>query len=295
MGRQLVFGVVFAGCLGAGLFASERATFILTDGERISGVVVFHTEGRTNIRADKQEFNVGVTDGREVPIPFDHVAVIDFVGGKPKSAELAALTDDSTHTIVLRDGTTRHGRLVDLIGGDTVRWRETDGGTQDLPIRDVRRVYLNNTSARAAFDVPPATGRDITPATSLGTGSTGRTQPDSREVAVRADTPWNDTGLTVRKGDRLSFAATGRIGFGRGTTQTAGPGGNDELRRPSYPVRNMPVGSLIGKIGNGAPFMIGANSQAIVMPDSGRLMLAVNDDDYTDNEGAFHVMVARVR
>jgi hypothetical protein len=279
----------------AGLTASERATFILTDGERLSGVVVFHTEERTNIRADKQEFNVGVTDGREVPIPFDHVAVIDFVGGQPGNDELAALTDDSAHTMVMRNGNSVRGRLVDLIAGERVKWTDANGTTREVPIREVRRVYLNNASARTVFNYngPAGTAADrgITPATQ---STTGRMQA-SREVEVRADTPWNDTGITVSSGQRLAFSASGKIGFGQGLAATAGPDGNNEYRRSNYPVRDMPVGALIGKVGNGAPFIIGSNTQPIVMNGNGRLMLAVNDEYYQDNEGAFRVTITRAR
>lgn len=295
--RRVLTGALFAGFLGTGLMAAEQATFILTDGERISGVVVSHTEERTNIRADKQEFNVRVADGREVPIPFDHVAVIDFVGGQPQSAELAALTDDSAHTMAMRNGTIVKGRLVDLIAGIRVKWRDTNGTTREVPINEVRRVYLNNASARTAFNytapAASATDRGITPATAP-TGTAGRRRA-TREVEVGADTQWNDTGITVTRGERLTFSARGRVGFGSGPTQTAGPEGNEELRRSTFPVRDVPVGSLIGRIGNGAPFLIGRNTQPIVAPDSGRLMLAVNDDDYGDNEGAFRVAIMRMR
>ena len=61
--------------------AAERATFILTNGERVSGTVVFHTSERTNIRADTRQFSLGTNDGKEVHFEFDHVAVIDFVSG----------------------------------------------------------------------------------------------------------------------------------------------------------------------------------------------------------------------
>ena len=42
------------------LSALERATFVLINGERITGDVVFHTDARTNIRADTSEFNVKI-------------------------------------------------------------------------------------------------------------------------------------------------------------------------------------------------------------------------------------------
>jgi hypothetical protein len=55
----------------------------------------------------------------------------------------------------------------------------------------------------------------------------------------------------------------------------------------------MPVGGLIGKVGNSAPFPIGSNTQPIVMPADGVLMLGVNDNQLGDNSGAFSVMIAK--
>src|SRR5687768_17809606 len=81
----------------------ERATFILNDGERMSGTVVFDRGARTNIRAGSADFNLRVPDGTEVPIAFEDVTVIDFVGGLPIEEELTALPVDG-HLLSLRSG-----------------------------------------------------------------------------------------------------------------------------------------------------------------------------------------------
>jgi hypothetical protein len=112
-------------------------------------------------------------------------------------------------------------------------------------------------------------------------------------VRVDANPAWTDTGLTVRRGDRVAFRATGEINFGRSPGQTAGSDGNASLRKGSYPVSGMPVGALVGRIGNGAPFAIGSNTQPITMPADGRLTLGVNDDQVGDNSGFFSVVVTR--
>lgn len=75
---------------------------------------------------------------------------------------------------------------------------------------------------------------------------------------------------------------------------TAGPDGNRDLpTRAGYPVRNMPVGGLIGRIDNGPAFAIGSTASPIEMPASGRLMLGVNDDDFRDNSDGFDVEIDR--
>ena len=43
--------------------APERATFVLTNGERVSGTIVFHTDARNNFRADTRQFSLGTLDG----------------------------------------------------------------------------------------------------------------------------------------------------------------------------------------------------------------------------------------
>jgi hypothetical protein len=268
------------------LAAAERATFILTDGERISGAVVFHTETRENLIAGY--LNLGTADGKEQTFRQDQVAVIDFIGGTPKPAELAQLPAGSGHLLALRDGTTRTGQFVNMIGGDTLRWRDGNGSIQDMPITTVARVYLNPDSARNTFNFQGQAGTSGQAAPTVEPAAAG-------ETVVRADTPWNDTGIDVRRGQSVRFATRGQIMFGSDPAQVAGPDGNDAMKRASYPVPVMVVGGLIGKVGNSAPFPIGAGRSAITMPANGRLMLGVNDDHYPDNTGAFYVTISRGR
>ena len=182
----------------------------------------------------------------------------------------------------MRNGQTEQGTFVNLIGGDTVRWKDQNGSQRDIPINQVSRIYLNPQSARTAFNYTGA---------AAAVGTSGQAQGGA--VQVNANQQWNDTGVDVRKGDRVAFRATGQINFGGAQTQTAGPDGNGNVHDPSYPVAAMPAGGLIGKVGNSAPFPIGSNSQPIIMPADGRLMLGVNDNEIGDNSGAFSVVVTK--
>lgn len=287
MQRTLTIAATVAFGLVA-LAQTERATFIMTSGERVSGTVVFHTEERTNIRADKNEFNLGMNDGSEMVIPFHQVALIDFAGGTPRQAELAAIPDDG-HLMALRNGQTRRGRLVDLIGGTTVRWAGPDRRNQDVPIREVSRVYLNADASRAIFDFQrqPGASTSAWPAPPPPPGSGG--------VLVQANQPWTDTGIMVRKGQNVRFVAVGQIRFREGEGQLANPNGNPEVRNPQFPVPALPVGGLIAKVGDSAAFPIGMSGSPITMPETGRLMLGINDDQFHDNQGAFRVTINQVR
>jgi hypothetical protein len=271
------------------LSALERATFILTDGERMSGEVVFHTEARTNIREDKNEFNLKVADGREVPIPFDHVVYIDFVGGQPAAAEFKGIPATG-HFMTLRSGESRTGRLLDFVGGNTVKW-DTGSGVTTLPITDVRRIYLKLDRVRDMFNVPEGgvAGGSATPAPAPP--SRGVVTSRSRTVNVRGADPWTDSGINVRAGQMIRFSATGEMRYSYDPGASAGPGGKIG-KDPTFPVPALEVGGLIGKIGNnGRPFAIGDNQEPIRMPATGRLMLGVNDTVFTDNSGVFEVIV----
>ena len=63
----------------------------------------------------------------------DQVAVIDFTGGRPPTAELAQL--GAGQMLVMRDGSTQQGRFVNMIGGDTLLWDNAAGQRQPLAIR----------------------------------------------------------------------------------------------------------------------------------------------------------------
>lgn len=292
MFRHLVSAIALVVCTGLSVYAApERATFILTDGERKSGPVVYHGDQHENLI--NGYLNLGVDGGKDMTFPINQVAVIDFVGGTPPTSELSQL--GSRHLLVLRDGTTQEGRLVNLVGGDTLLWENTAGQQQRYAIQAVARVYLNPQSARTVFNytAPPATA-----SSSSGSQSAGVT------IRVDAQQQWVDTGLTVREGDLVTFRATGQVQIAQGETVT--PDGNG--RGPSqtgrrdmsrgrvnlrgYPAPEVSAGALLGKVGNGAPFGIGTQTQPLTMTASGRLMLGINDSNFGDNSGAFTVVVS---
>jgi hypothetical protein len=282
MVRRFISTVALVACAGSyALAATERATFILTNGERKSGDVVFHG-GESNNFIDGQ-LNLG-DGGKEQSIPIDQVAVIDFVGGTPSPDELGRLGATGQYA-VLRNGTALPGKFVNLVRGDTLLWQNESGQTQQFPIREVSRVYLNPQSARTAFNYTGAAAG----AAVVGTAGV----LEAGAVRVDANQPWTDTGLTVKAGDLVTFRGTGQIAFGQSAGQTASVDGRGDVRSPNYPVSAMPAGGLIGKVGNSAPFPIGSNTAAIRMPANGRLMLGVNDNEVNDNGGFFSVVVQK--
>lgn len=272
--RRIVAATVVMLCLAmAGVAAAADVTFVLTNGERHSGTLVYHTG--TNISL--------VRDGRERSYPVSDVAVIIYNDGDPVQSELDQLpTSDNPpelerHMLVLRNGRVLHGKVYhwhpDSVVFDTLAGRGTYNAN------DVARLYLSGPPARRVFTAPQ---RHPTVA-----GEAGRAQAT---VRVEADRRWTDTGLVVRRGEQIVFDASGTITFGK--DMTAGPDGNKDLSRGTYPVRNMPVGALIGRVGN-TVFPIGSTRSPVEMPRNGRLMLGINDDLFDDNSGAFDVNIYR--
>ena len=290
MRRTLILAALLAS--GTMLLAQQQATFIKNNGERISGMVESRTVGRSFFNRTPS-FLVSVNN-QQVQVPMNDVAVIDFDlgGARPSTRELNALPTDGNHLLVLRNGSQREGRLVSFVGGDAVRWSYEPGDTEDIPMRDVRRIYLNPDGARNAYN--SNAGQYGSNQSGYGANQPygyGNRPGGPMTLEVPANVAWTDTGIDVRAGDMVSFAASGQIMFGRDSSMTASADGNPSMRNQSYPVSGVSVGTLIGRVGRTAPFVIGTNRRAIQMPAGGRLLLGVNDDGRSDNSGAFNVVI----
>jgi hypothetical protein len=269
--KTLLIGIGLSWLAAAAVLAQERATFVLTNGERHNGSLVY---GREDNNIVDLNFHLS-ENGSDMAFPMNNVAVIDFAGGNP-SAELASLPSDNAGMMVLRNGTTVRGRLHNIIKGDTVQWVNESGQRNNIPIRDVSRLYLNPQSARSTF---------------FATSGEAAPPPAGITINVPANQLWTDTGINVRRGDQVLFYATGEINAGNGVP--AGVAGNPVMDKNRMPVRTASGGSVIGRVGNGAPFAIGWNPNPITMPDNGRLQLGINDDNVNDNSGNFTVVISQ--
>jgi hypothetical protein len=113
------------------------------------------------------------------------------------------------------------------------------------------------------------------------------------KVAVRADNAnngWTNSGLVVRKGQRLRISSTGRVSLGGGRFSTpagmSGPPDNDKL------MRNEATGALIAVIGddNDDFLLIGTRRDFVAQRD-GVLFLGVNEGNLSDNTGTYDVVI----
>jgi Ca2+-binding EF-hand superfamily protein len=126
----------------------------------------------------------------------------------------------------------------------------------------------------------------------IGRGG-ARTGPDEVALDVSARTAWTDTGIDVRAGDTLVFRPRGTIEWANDRNATAPPTGAAGPATAGAPVPGAGIGALVGRIGDGRPFLVVTRNNSVRVTESGRLYLGVNDDVLTDNAGAFQVSVVR--
>lgn len=112
-------------------------------------------------------------------------------------------------------------------------------------------------------------------------------------VKVRADNAgngWTNSGLVVRRGQRLRITASGRVSLGTGKFST--PDGVINLPDRDKLMRNQPTGGLIAVIGddNDDFIFIGHNHDFVAQRD-GVLFLGVNEGNLADNSGTFDVVI----
>ena len=183
----------------------------------------------------------------------------------------------------LRDGRRINGTLVG-VRGDTISF-EHQGGRENGRVRQYERADIRSIE----FDEADAGWRRNDFARG---GNRGRTALRERTVQVDARTQWTDTGIDVRSGQDVIFAASGTVRWGPNRRDGAAGERNSPYNR-SRPMPDRNAAALIGRVGSdGDPFFIGDLAEPLRMRASGRLFLGVNDDHVADNSGTLRVVVA---
>ncbi len=215
-------------------------------------------------------------------------------------------------TIRLKDGSVIRGQVIGfkdqqftiLIGGNA-RGRR---GQTTVYVEDVESIEFDSTSGAptatddgTARNNPPLS-RPSSPVNqpeptdrSVGTIPASSSTPTffTIKVGVRADNAnngWTNSGLVVRKGQRLRISASGRVSLGRGRFST--PGGLSSIQDADKLMRNEATGALIAVIGddNDDFILIGPRREFVAQRD-GVLFLGVNEGDLTDNTGNYDIVI----
>ncbi|HET9524783.1 MAG TPA: hypothetical protein VFO99_01365 [Pyrinomonadaceae bacterium] len=226
---------------------------------------------------------------------------------------LSLVTPLFADTIRLKDGSVIRGQVIGfkdqqftiLIGGNA-RGRR---GQTTVYVEDVESIEFDSTSAPStatddgsmARNNPPPIGNrrnDSEPAPSeprIESSPVSSAAPTffTIKVGVRADATtngWTNSGLVVRKGQRLRISASGRVSLGRGRFST--PGGVANLNDADKLMRNEATGAVIAVIGddNDEFILIGPRREFVAQRD-GVLFLGVNEGDLTDNTGSYDIVI----
>lgn len=222
-------------------------------------------------------------------------------------------------TIRLKDGSVIRGQVIGfkdqqftiLIGGNA-RGRR---GQTTVYVEDVESIEFDGSTSNsgnssgidessARNNPPPTISRPSNPTTqpdNTGPSRTIDTTPVSSatptfftiKVGVRADNAnngWTNSGLVVRKGQRLRISASGRVSLGRGRFST--PGGLNSILDQDKLMRNEATGALIAVIGddNDDFILIGPRRDFVAQRD-GVLFLGVNEGDLADNTGNYDIVI----
>jgi hypothetical protein len=122
-----------------------------------------------------------------------------------------------------------------------------------------------------------------------------------QDIPVQANQPWQDTGIDVQAGTVVTLTYQSGL-------WTADPSTNNgnlynaagclgiTVTQPGYPLQNVNMGALVGKIGSNPVFLIGNGPTPTPSGQSGELKLCINDDleglygaGLTDNSGSVTV------
>ncbi|MBC8029144.1 MAG: hypothetical protein H7Z16_03455 [Pyrinomonadaceae bacterium] len=204
---------------------------------------------------------------------------------------LAAVSVAAADTIYLRSGTSVRGTVLGYING-RFAVRLTTSAT--LPVSSPTNRGQSGTSAGtrtvSAGEVIFLRPREIDRIEIEGR-SLDDARYQTRTVDVSLSSNWIDSGVDLRRGERVKVDATGTIYANRSRITPAGLSTTD----PNAPLPRAPEGALIGVVGNDndSPVVqIGAASEFTADRD-GRLYLTVNRGSYTDARGAYNVRIQK--
>jgi hypothetical protein len=213
-------------------------------------------------------------------------------------------------TIRLKDGSVIRGDVVGfrdqqftIIVGSGSRGRKS---RITVYMEDVESIEFDSAGSAAAGTSdtapttqpantqPPNTQPSYIPPTVTPT-SGGAAPPTFFQINVKvrgdnASNGWTNSGLVVRRGQRLRINASGRVSIGGGRFVT--PDGLPNIPDRDKLMRDQPTGGLIAVIGDDNDiFIFIGRSRDFISQRDGVLFLGVNEGNLGDNSGAFDVVI----
>lgn len=217
-------------------------------------------------------------------------------------------------TIKLKDGSVIRGQVIGfrdqqfiVLVGQGARGRRSE---MRIYMEDVESVEFDNAGAANTGGIDdggsststsrPTNTRPGNSNPAGGGGSTSNPRSASSSpnffqlnTRVRGDATtngWTNTGLVVRRGQRVRITATGNINLGAGRVST--PAGVRTISDREKLMRDEPTGALIAVIGDdNDEFILIGRSREFVAQRDGVLFLGVNEGNLNDNTGAFDAVI----
>jgi len=264
-------------------------------------------------RGQKVQVNASgvIMAGRNRITP-DGLRSTDPTSPLPRAAEgelIGAIGDDPRAPIIElgstreftadRDGrlylTANRGSFNDTRGAFTVQIKSE----RDLNVLDTGEdTQRRRSPGIRSRDRQPSDSRDRQPSDQNDRYRDRNRTPQDISITVPGTSRGTDTGIDVRTGDAITFSATGTVVAGRRIGEVGPEGGRNTGIGSvvnSRPVPTAGPGALIAyiRMANGQlsqPYLIGSSLSTSV-PADGRLILAINDDDFSDNSGSFSVRI----
>jgi hypothetical protein len=201
---------------------------------------------------------------------------------------LLAASFATADTIYLRDGRTIRGTLLGFINGRFVVRVEPRYTTSPSVTADPNIARSRTNEGEIQYFRPNEVDRIEIDGRSLD-----ETRFESRTVQVTLDSNWIDSGIELRRNERVQISATGTIVVGRTRISPDGLQRTD----PTAPLPNAKEGELIGAVSDDyrAPILELGSSREFVADRNGRLYLTPNRGSYNDARGSFTVQIRRER
>lgn len=205
---------------------------------------------------------------------------------------LAAAGMALADTLYLRDGNAVQGRFIGFEDGQFIF--ETSGGQQaQYPSRRVSRLVLDRAASSDAGDTrlrrAERRDRDDQPQRDA---SRAVQWVAAAPVEVRLEDKWIQSGVQVRKGQRVRIEASGSVTLdGR---YVVSPDGRQNARATDVPLAGQNDGALIAVIGQDedAPLFLVGRQREFAADRNGMLYFTLNHWETRNTGGAFRVVVS---